>query len=156
MTKQTHFICLFVLCLFIPYPHGYKVSRGVPDYCAFDQTNAFNLFVCLMLVCSFSPRVHSIPRGPHILKKRIRMMCCFCCMPDKNRRFYDIGTPNNAKKKAYRAASLFVVWNCGNVISSFRLFRESRCSPYSSSWGRSRRSYRLSARFACSRVVRDP
>ena len=124
--------------------------------CAFDQTNAFNLFVCLMLVCSFSPRVHSIPRGPHILKKRIRMMCCFCCMPDKNRRFYDIGTPNNAKKKAYRAASLFVVWNCGNVISSFRLFRESRCSPYSSSWGRSRRSYRLSARFACSRVVRDP
>ncbi len=26
-------------------------------------------------------------------------------------RFYDIGTPNNAKKKAYRVASLFVVWN---------------------------------------------
>ena len=32
--------------------------------CAFDQTNAFYLFVCLMLVYSFSPRVHSIPRGP--------------------------------------------------------------------------------------------
>ena len=48
--------------------------------CAFDQTNSFYLFVCLMLVYSFSPRVHSIPRGPHILKKRIKMMCCFCCM----------------------------------------------------------------------------
>ena len=32
LTKQTHFICLFVLCLFIPYPHGYKVSRGVPIF----------------------------------------------------------------------------------------------------------------------------
>ena len=48
--------------------------------CAFDQTNSFYLFVCLMLVYSFSPRVQSIPRGPHILKKRIKMMCCFCCM----------------------------------------------------------------------------
>ena len=37
--------------------------------CAFDQTNSFYLFVCLMLVYSFSTRVHSIPRGPHILKK---------------------------------------------------------------------------------------
>ena len=37
--------------------------------CAFDQTNAFYMFVCLLLVYSFSPRVHSIPRGPHILKK---------------------------------------------------------------------------------------
>lgn len=32
-------------------------------------------------------------------------------MPEKNKRFYDIGTPNNAMKKAYRVASLFVVWN---------------------------------------------
>ena len=32
--------------------------------CAFDQTNAFYLFVCLLLVYSFSPRVQSIPRGP--------------------------------------------------------------------------------------------
>ena len=37
--------------------------------CAFDQTNAFYLFVCLLLVYSFSPRVHSIPRGSPILKK---------------------------------------------------------------------------------------
>ena len=36
LTKQTHFICLFVLCLFIPYPHGYKVSRGVPVNFAFE------------------------------------------------------------------------------------------------------------------------
>ena len=34
--------------------------------CSFDQTNAFYLFVCLLLVCSFSPRVHSIPQGPRI------------------------------------------------------------------------------------------
>lgn len=32
-------------------------------------------------------------------------------MPDKNKRFYDIGTPNNTMKKACRVASLFVVWN---------------------------------------------
>ena len=69
-----------LFCLHTPYPQKYKVSFGVPDYCAFDQTNAFYLFVCLLLVYSFSPRVHSIPRGPHILKKRIRTMCCFCCM----------------------------------------------------------------------------
>ncbi len=29
---------MFVLCLFVPFPHGYKVSRGGPGYCAFDQT----------------------------------------------------------------------------------------------------------------------
>ena len=32
LTKQTHFICLFVLCLFVPFPHGYTVSRGVPIF----------------------------------------------------------------------------------------------------------------------------
>lgn len=32
-------------------------------------------------------------------------------MPDKNKRFYDIGTPNNAMKKACRVANLLVVWN---------------------------------------------
>ena len=37
--------------------------------CAFDQTNSFQSYVCLMLVYSFSPRVHSIPRGSPILKK---------------------------------------------------------------------------------------
>ena len=30
----------------------------------FDQTNSLHSFVCLLLVCSFSPRVLSIPRGP--------------------------------------------------------------------------------------------
>ena len=34
--------------------------------CAFDQTNAFYLFVCLMLVYSFSPRVHSIRGVPFL------------------------------------------------------------------------------------------
>ena len=36
----------------------------------FDQTNSFHSFVCLLLVCSFSPRVHSIPRGPLTLKSQ--------------------------------------------------------------------------------------
>ena len=39
--------------------------------CAFDQTNAFYLFVCLLLVYSFSPRVHSIPRGPQNIAQTI-------------------------------------------------------------------------------------
>ena len=47
---------------------------------AFEITLSLAIMLALLLVCSFSPRVHSIPRGPHILKKRIRMMCCFCCM----------------------------------------------------------------------------
>ena len=38
LTKQTHFICLFVFCLFIPFPHGYTVSRGVPVNFAFEIT----------------------------------------------------------------------------------------------------------------------
>lgn len=29
---------MFVLCLFVPYPQKYKVSFGVPGYCAFDQS----------------------------------------------------------------------------------------------------------------------
>ena len=29
---------MFVFCLFVPFPHGYKVSRGGPGYCAFDQS----------------------------------------------------------------------------------------------------------------------
>ena len=36
---------------------------------SFEQTNSFYSFVCLLLVCSFSPRVHSIPRGPLNPKK---------------------------------------------------------------------------------------
>ena len=31
LTKQTHFICLFVFCLFVPFPREYTVSRGVPE-----------------------------------------------------------------------------------------------------------------------------
>ena len=30
LTKQTLYIRLFVFCLFVPCPHGYPVSRGVP------------------------------------------------------------------------------------------------------------------------------
>ena len=31
LTKQTHFICLFVFCLFVPFPREYTVSRGDPE-----------------------------------------------------------------------------------------------------------------------------
>ena len=47
---------------------------------AFEVTLSLAIMLALLLVCSFSPRVHSIPRGSPILKKRIKMMCCFCCM----------------------------------------------------------------------------
>ena len=47
---------------------------------AFEVTLSLAIMLALLLACSFSPRIHSIPRGPHIFKKRIRMMCCFCCM----------------------------------------------------------------------------
>lgn len=32
LTKQTQFICLFVFCLFTPFPREYTVSRGVPEF----------------------------------------------------------------------------------------------------------------------------
>ena len=31
LTKQTLFFRLFVFCSFAPSPHGYSVSRGVPN-----------------------------------------------------------------------------------------------------------------------------
>ena len=79
--------------MFAPFPHGYTVSRGVPDNCTFEialsqaimltllfvcaffsasyasfltrqSSQATN--VCLTLAYSFSQRVHSIPLGPII------------------------------------------------------------------------------------------
>ena len=47
---------------------------------AFEVTLSLAIMLALLLVCSFSPKVQSIFWGPHILKKRIKMMCCFCCM----------------------------------------------------------------------------
>ena len=35
---------------------------------AFEVTLSLAIMLALLLVCSFSPRVHSIPRGSHILK----------------------------------------------------------------------------------------
>ena len=88
--KRLRFLALCTLCNFADtlrrfavYPRLHYAEHALLSHvinCTFDQTNAFYLFVCLLLVYSFSPRVHSIPRGPHILKKRIKMMCCFCCM----------------------------------------------------------------------------
>ena len=100
---------MLVFCLFIPFPHGYTVSRGVPvrllrmtqktfpikrrefvkiytrrirkfdeflgfltgsenpsvrvANLTFDQTNSFHSFVCLLLVCSFSPKVQKYLLG---------------------------------------------------------------------------------------------
>ena len=47
---------------------------------AFEVTLSLAIMLALLLACSFSPKVQSIFWGPHILKKRIKMMCCFCCM----------------------------------------------------------------------------
>ena len=50
-------------CKRIGHQYEYTQSHRVIN-CAFDQTNTFYLFVCLMLVYSFSPRAQSIQRGP--------------------------------------------------------------------------------------------
>ena len=57
-----------LLCLCAPYPHGHTVSRGVPDNCTFEIALSGATILTLLLVCAFSPRVHSIPRGPLFLK----------------------------------------------------------------------------------------
>ena len=81
-----------LLCLFAPFPHGYTVSRGVPDNCTFEITLLQAIMLTLLLVCaffsasyasfltsqspqatiaclmlaySFSPKVQSIFWGPH-------------------------------------------------------------------------------------------
>ena len=47
---------------------------------AFEVTLSLAIMLALLLVCSLSPKVQSIFWGPHIIKKRIKMMCCFCCL----------------------------------------------------------------------------
>ena len=54
-------------------------SRGAN--CAFEITLSQAIMLTLMLVCAFSPRVHSIPRGPHFNKLsvaadgRLNLLC---------------------------------------------------------------------------------
>ena len=50
-------------CKRIGHQYEYTQSHRVIN-CAFEQTNTFYLFVCLLLVYSFSPRAQSIQRGP--------------------------------------------------------------------------------------------
>ena len=57
-----------LLCLCAPFPRGYTVSRGVPGNCTFEITLLQAIMLTLLLVCAFSPRVHSIPWGPLFLK----------------------------------------------------------------------------------------
>ena len=53
-----------LFCLFAPFPHGYIVSCGVPDNCAFEITLLQAIMLTLLLVCAFSPRKYkSILRG---------------------------------------------------------------------------------------------
>ena len=40
-------------------------NRECVAHCAFEITLSQTITLTLLLVCSFSPRVHSIPRGPH-------------------------------------------------------------------------------------------
>jgi hypothetical protein len=72
-------LTLLLVCAFSPKVQKYLLGSPLTDFqvlgktqkganyvanLAFDQTNSFHSFVCLLLVCSFSPRVLSIPRGP--------------------------------------------------------------------------------------------
>ena len=57
-----------LLCLCAPFPRGYTISRGVPGNCTFEITLLQAIMFTLLLVCAFSPRVHSIPRGSPFLK----------------------------------------------------------------------------------------
>ena len=76
------------------------------------------MFVCLLLVCSFSPRVHSIPRGPRIYaavffvhgfqhsKKRRKNASSFAGAENRTRTGTDV-TPRDFKSlaSAYSATS---------------------------------------------------
>ena len=79
-------------------------SGGLPRVinCAFDQSfHAKSENACLLLVYSFSPRVHSIPRGPLIsarndivlrtewkpLQKRLK---CLCGIQNKTNKHYTV------------------------------------------------------------------
>ena len=42
-----------LLCLCAPFPHGYTVSRGVPDNCTFEIALSGAAMLTLMLVCAF-------------------------------------------------------------------------------------------------------
>ena len=53
-----------LLCLFAPFPHGYTVSRGVPDNCAVEIALSERQCSLLCLFAPFSPRKYkSILRG---------------------------------------------------------------------------------------------
>ena len=53
-----------LLCLFAPFPHGYTVSRGAPDNCAFEITLLQAIMLTLLFVCAFfSTQVQKYPAG---------------------------------------------------------------------------------------------
>ena len=72
LTLQTLCVALLFI-LDLHYAEHALLSHVIN--CAFDQTNAFYLFVCLLLVYSFSPRVQSIPRGPRLLRVWPNILC---------------------------------------------------------------------------------
>ena len=45
LTKQTLFIRLFAFCSFAPSPHGYTVSRGVPETLKSQNFDGFSGFL---------------------------------------------------------------------------------------------------------------
>ena len=63
-----------LLCLFAPFPHGYTVSRGVPDNCTFEITLSRAITLTLLLVCAFSPKVQSIFWGPQFAPQNDRVL----------------------------------------------------------------------------------
>ena len=87
-----------LLCLFAPFPHGYTVSRGVPDNCTFEIALSQAITLTLLFVCAFSPKVQSIfwgsqfaPQNDKVLRtewkplqKRLKCLCGSQNKPNKH------------------------------------------------------------------------
>ena len=95
-----------LLCLFAPFPHGYTVSRGVPDNCTFEITLLQAIMLTLMLVCAFFPRKYkSILRGFYNMVpfRAIRHKLHFW--------------PNNRRKRQLFVFCLFIPFPHGYTVS---------------------------------------
>ena len=49
----------------VVFSAGFENSSVRGAHCTFEITLSGTITLTLLFVCAFSPRVHSIPRGPH-------------------------------------------------------------------------------------------
>ena len=54
----------------VVFSAGFENSSVRVAHCTFEITLSQAITLTLLLVCAFSPRVHSIPRGPQALKSQ--------------------------------------------------------------------------------------